>query len=573
MAKAIGKRSTSHSPASGRSAASPQSVAGNDPARRFLLWLSTPAAAAGCALAVVLLLTASARWQWLSMPLERDEGEFAYIGEQILSGIPPYRDVANLKWPGTYAMYALGMAVFGRTTEGIHALLMVVNLASILVLFLIARRLAGHAAASTAAAALALLTINPRILGFAAHATHFVVLAALLAIWLLQRSLERGSLGGILHAGVWFGVSTLMKQPGVFFGALGAVLILDAAWRQGGLWQRRTLAQLIALALGASVSIAATFAWLYVLGVFPTFWLWTVEYAGHYGWRDSWSEWATVLRVNGSDALLTNQRWLLLVAAVGATLPWWCAALRATRIPALAWLCLSFLAVCPGGVFRSHYFVLMTPAIALSAGLAIQGAYEHLRVLRSRPAQMTIAAALAGLALGPTAERHARWVYTVPLEQVIERIYDQTPFVVAPRIAALINRRSTANDLIAVLGSEPEVLFYAHRRSAARFLYTYPLTELQPYAEQMRQMLKDDLQRNQPNYVVWVNDPFSWVSGPKNDITIIDWVSKYLEAFEVIGAATFKKGEPTAYFEGEAARQLPLYQEEKIMFVLRRRES
>lgn len=36
-------------------------------------------------------------------PLERDEGEYAYAGQLMLQGIPPYQLAYNMKLPGTYA--------------------------------------------------------------------------------------------------------------------------------------------------------------------------------------------------------------------------------------------------------------------------------------------------------------------------------------------------------------------------------------------------------------------------------------------------------------------------------------
>jgi hypothetical protein len=41
-------------------------------------------------LATIILVTAAIRIQLLSIPLERDEGEFAYMGQLMLQGIPPY---------------------------------------------------------------------------------------------------------------------------------------------------------------------------------------------------------------------------------------------------------------------------------------------------------------------------------------------------------------------------------------------------------------------------------------------------------------------------------------------------
>ena len=67
---------------------------------------------------IVFTLVVAIRIRLLGIPLERDEGEYAYAGQLILQGIPPYKLAYNMKFPGTYAAYALIMSIFGQT---IHA--------------------------------------------------------------------------------------------------------------------------------------------------------------------------------------------------------------------------------------------------------------------------------------------------------------------------------------------------------------------------------------------------------------------------------------------------------------------
>src|SRR5262249_20001496 len=52
--------------------------------------------------AAALLLVALVRLRLADVPLERDEGEYAYAGQLILHGIPPYQQAYNMKFPGTY---------------------------------------------------------------------------------------------------------------------------------------------------------------------------------------------------------------------------------------------------------------------------------------------------------------------------------------------------------------------------------------------------------------------------------------------------------------------------------------
>src|ERR1035438_7051648 len=137
---------------------------------------------------LTILFVVVVRVRLRELPLERDEGEYAYAGQLMLQGVPPYREAYTMKLPGTYAAYALIMAAFGQTAAGIHLGLAVVNVASIFLMFLLGRRLLGEAAGVSAAVAFALLSLSPSVMGLAAHATHFVVLAALGGTLLLLRA-------------------------------------------------------------------------------------------------------------------------------------------------------------------------------------------------------------------------------------------------------------------------------------------------------------------------------------------------------------------------------------------------
>ena len=129
----------------------------------------------------------------MDVPLERDEGEYAYAGQLILQGVPPYRLACNMKLPGTYAAYAGIMAVFGQSARGIRLGLLLVNLATAALLFLLGRRLFDEPTGAAAAAAFALLSLSQGVYGVFAHATHFVLLPALAGLYLLARAIGEGA--------------------------------------------------------------------------------------------------------------------------------------------------------------------------------------------------------------------------------------------------------------------------------------------------------------------------------------------------------------------------------------------
>src|SRR6266478_2485322 len=115
--------------------------------------------------AIVFGVVIAIRIRLLGIPLERDEGEYAYAGQLMLQGIPPYKLAYNMKFPGTYAAYAGIMSIFGQTISGIHLGLLLVNAATIVLIFFLGRRLIDSTAGLAAAVTYAILSVSPSVLG------------------------------------------------------------------------------------------------------------------------------------------------------------------------------------------------------------------------------------------------------------------------------------------------------------------------------------------------------------------------------------------------------------------------
>jgi len=144
-----------------------------------------PPQVAAIVLLIVVAFTGLVRLRLLELPLERDEGEYAYAGQLLLQGIPPYSQSYNMKFPGMYVAYAAIMALFGQTTSAIRIGLLIVNAATIVLLYFLVARLFGRVPALIAAGSYALFSLEPTLLGLYAHATHFVNLFVVGALLLL----------------------------------------------------------------------------------------------------------------------------------------------------------------------------------------------------------------------------------------------------------------------------------------------------------------------------------------------------------------------------------------------------
>ena len=410
------------------------------------------------------------RIRLLQIPLERDEGEFAYAGQLMLQGIPPYKLVYSMKFPGIYAAYAAIMAVFGQTIAGIHVGFILINAATIVLVYLLGKRLFSPAAGVAASAGYALMSLGMGVLGAQAHATHFVVIAALGGTLLLLRGIDSRRWYTLLGSGALYGVAVLMKQHGALFVAFGvSYLAWDCLARRRDAWLAR-VRDLAIFLLGVAVPLAVTGLALWWAGVFGKFWFWTFTYAHEYAQEVSLSGGLIMFRGYFPNAVGPNLL-IWIIALVGLALIWLKKENRIVAVFTTAFLVFSFLAVCPGLYFREHYFVLMLPAIALLAGAAVGTA------LKQWPSASWLTYGVFCAVLVTCVAQQQEYLFQSSPLEITRAMYGANPFPEALQIGEYIRTNGAKDSTIAILGSEPEIPFYAHRHSATGHIYMYGLME------------------------------------------------------------------------------------------------
>jgi len=477
-------------------------------------------------LGLALLVAVGVRVRLLDFPLERDEGCFAYIGQLLLEGIPPYQQASDFKMPGLYLAYAAMMSVFGQTPAGIHLGLLVVQLATWGLLFLIARRFLDLPGAVIATAAAALMTLSPAYVGLAAHATNFIMPPALLGIWLLLRREGNGRWFECLAAGGLFGIAFLMKQPGMIFGVFGG-LYLGWASRAGKLAWLQVMVRLGLYTLGCLLPFLAVCLWLKIAGVFPQFWFWTIVYPREYGELISFNEGA-VNAWNGVAGIFHAAPLLWLVAGAGLVCA--CVTRQAgkSRVFLTGFLVFSGAAVCPGWYFREHYFIVLVPAVALLAGLAVSWSGRRLAEKSFPPWLCQLPFWLAALACAQSLYADRTLLFSMTPREACREVYTGNPFPEAVDIGSYLAANSPKDARIVVLGSEPEIYFYAHRHAATSQIYMYPLMDLRPYARQMREDMFREIEQNSPEYLVLVMISGSWLAKtPESIDPVLKWAGHY----------------------------------------------
>ena len=152
-------------------------------------------------------------------------------------------------------------------------------------------------------------------------------------------------------------------------------------------------------------------------------------------------------------------------------------------------------------------------------------------------------------------------------------LYGVNPFPESIEIAEYIKNHSGKDDKIAVIGSEPQVYFYANRKSATGYIYVYGLMEPHAYASKMQLDMIHEIEKARPKYAVIVDVPVSWLRGPNSDTTIFKWAQRYLDLnYRIVGLVDINpNGNSKAYWDDDARRNRPTSQFN--VYVLERREG
>ncbi len=503
---------------------------------------------------IVLGLVIAIRIRLLGVPLERDEGEYAYAGQLILQGVTPYTLAYNMKFPGTYAAYAAIMSIFGQTITGIHLGLLLVNAATIILIFLLGRRLVNSVVGLTAGMSYAVLSVSPSVLGFAGHATHFVLLPVLGGTLLLLKARDRQAFGCLFTSGLLFGLGVLMKQPAVFFALFGATYLvsnnLHRRFRLEKIFQRTLI-----FSAGVILPFGITCLLLWRIGVFDRFWFWTIDYARQYGSLVPFSQAPRFFFYSAKEVIVACWPiWTL--AGIGLVGGLWKRRIRPIAAFLLGFLFFSVLALCPGFYFRLHYFILVLPAVSLLAGVGIGRlldlSVDRLIVVRFIPVL------ILGFALAWPILVERKLFFEASPADASRLIYPEGPFVESIRIAEYLREHTTRNDTIAVLGSEPQIYFYSDRHSATGYIYTYGLMEPQKYASQMQQEMIREIERARPKFLISVVMPDSWLERPESERLIFTWANEYAaQNYTVAGFVNMVAPGKTDYYFDNVPQSVP----------------
>jgi hypothetical protein len=456
------------------------------------------------AVAVIALVP---RLLFVNIPFERDEGAYAYVSDVVDSGGLPYRDAFDHKPPGIYYIYNIAFKLFGHGVTAPRIMAALFALAACVLSYILVYRItAQHVAGIITIAFFSLASFSPAYTGFNANAEIFTLPFIIGAIVLLVE--DEVSLVRYFIAGLLCGMALMIKQsviPAVVF-VLGCSILRSI----------KTPTKLIAACLLSASGIVMPFIMFIVYfsarSALDAFWAGLLTFNFSYiAGPTIGQSFSFFLRRMGKILSADPVTWI--AGSAGILL-----FLTLSQKKYSRWLFLSALvgagaSVAMGKYYYGHYFIIFIPFLAIGIGLGLA---------QMLPGRMkTTGIALSLIILACAVGLNIRY-FGMSSDQMLVSCYGNLPFSQSVGISDYLKKQGT-NSSVYIIGSEPQILFYAGLKTPTRFFYFYPLIYRSTLREAFRTEATNDLRNNMPDILIYVNHPSShFISTAPNDQFLAD---------------------------------------------------
>lgn len=516
-------------------------------------------------LGIIGIIFLQARIQLLAIPLERDEGSFAYISHWLLRGKDLYTDMLDSKLPGLYTLYAIATTLFGYNATGVHMGLLLANIAAAIFFFLLLRELFNEYTASISTAFLVILVAAPNVNGFAAHATQLLLPFLLAGCWLFWKGIRSGKLWIFFMAGLMIGISFTIKQQTALFGILLAIIW----WPIRTAWDTSTSAKLplkewILLGIGGLLPLLMTVGYFKLTGRLDEFIFWT--YSQPLKLSVSMADPWYVLLWEGIVGVNTKFEWIWVTALAGFILTFFSGFRNGSKWFAALFTIFCIASIAFGVAYYKHYFVVVMPAVAMCTGIAL-----YWISLKTGKAGWYIGLILASaLILVPLISR-SDYYFNPDYAKIHQEAYNQNMFPELEKIGHELSKRIPEGNKLAILGSEPEVLVAANREGCSKHLMVYSMIIDPEHAQVMQDEYYKEITECGAEYVVFDVFSSSWAPGFENlglHKKNMQWINSTMV---LEGIAEFREGLPGVILWGDDARNYTP-QSTYLIYVLKRKQ-
>ncbi len=457
-----------------------------------------------------ILLTAAAVLFVPSRRVDRDSGAFLYVGQQLLQGAVPYRDLWDHKGPVVYYLDALALCISHGSLWGLWMLETLSVALAALFGYLALRQVLGVVPAVFGTSMWMMSAIRLWLQGgnFVeqwALPLQFGAEYLLMTSWARTARVQvawRSALIGVL------GALAFLLRPNL----IGMWIAGWMCWMLGN-WRAAVTRTAYVVTAGAAV-LAATGLYFYFHHAFAQMWDAVISYNHAYS--------STPGMLRGRLGSLPFGAGLIaawLVVAGGWAIALCAAASRAARPNALRSLLqlgtfllpVEIVLTAVSGRPYPHYYIAWLPAVATLSGVFAWWILEHAGDAREDPAAgytprsaryrprtgvSLLAAVAAGAALPALAQLRHQFTSGVPPGEF--------PHAAT---AKFVKEVTSAHDTILVWGAESYVYFLSGRKSPTRFFYQYPLATPGYASDALTREFISEVEAHAPRVVIDTGNP------------------------------------------------------------------
>ena len=181
--------------------------------------------------------------------------------------------------------------------------------------------------------------------------------------------------------------------------------------------------------------------------------------------------------------------------------------------------------VSASGYFFPHYFQQLLPPLALAAAAGAER-LDGIQLWRKLPSWSRRVALVSILALLPAMVSYP-FLFTYTPAEAVRKIYPREFFAEMPELGRRIASLTPPEGRVFIFGAEPELLFYARRTSATRYIFLFPLYGPYRNALEKQKAAADEILRAQPSAAVYLPNNLFFASGSEQYFT--RWSLSYLK--------------------------------------------
>jgi hypothetical protein len=464
----------------------------------------------------------------------RDQSIYATVGQGILAGKVPYRDLWDFKTPGIFFVFALAEGLFGHTmasariVEALGLLLMAATLVAL------SRRWFNSALPGVFGAVIA-ATVHLQLDFW--HSGQPESFGGMLTIFALYFATKPATPGRRIlfwcFAGTCLGAAALMKPP---LGGAAVVLAAYLARNYSEGERRGIITGLAGMVFGAALPFVLCLFWFWAKGGMAAM-VWTLrDFVPGYtalGWQGEHHA-LEMFYYAAIEVMTRFSAWIALGLAALFLLPKVSVGEIREILLLLGCAVVHVAGVALQAKFFQYHYGATTPLLVLAAGL---GWYKlWLRAWLKRPQGLVLLALAAWLLLlmrkpvqdvpGNVLERSlARAKFLLRTkdfqtrQQLDAALHRAADYDLASnyRVAQWVTAHSGPKDALLVWGFEPVIYWFSERTPATRFIYNVPQRS-HWQTETSQRIFFEEVEKHRPKLVVVQhNDVFPGVTGDVTD--------------------------------------------------------